>query len=99
MLRRFVLPCSPRSVSHEHGRSRPHRWRREEAAAVLAAVGLTPSDAFRLMMVRVAKDKALPFNPLVPNAETIDAMRAARRGELTTVAPGSDLVAALDADG
>src|ERR1039458_7392651 len=30
------------------------------------------SDAFRLMMVRIAKDKALPFEPLVPNAETIE---------------------------
>lgn len=43
------------------------------------------SDAFRLMMVRIATDKALPFEPLVPNAETVEAMKAARRGELVTV--------------
>jgi RelB antitoxin len=43
---------------------------------------LTVSDAFRLMMVRIAKDKALPFAPLVPNEETIAAMKAARRGQL-----------------
>jgi DNA-damage-inducible protein J len=47
---------------------------KEEAAAVLASIGLTVSDAFRLMMIRIAKDKALPFEPLVPNAETIEAM-------------------------
>ena len=54
---------------------------KEEAAAVLATIGLTVSDAFRLMMVRIAKDKALPFEPLIPNAETVEAMLEARRGE------------------
>jgi hypothetical protein len=38
-----------------------------------------------LMMVKIAKEKALPFEPLVPNEETIEAMKAARRGELTSV--------------
>ena len=45
------------------------------------------SDAFRLMMVKIAKEKALPFEPLVPNEETIEAMKAARRGKLTTAGP------------
>ena len=34
---------------------------KEEAATVLAAMGLTVSEAFRLMMVRIANDIALPF--------------------------------------
>ena len=71
---------------------------KEEAAAVLATVGLTVSDAFRLMMMRIAKDKALPFEPLVPNEETIEAMKAARRGELTTAGPPGKLLASLNAD-
>jgi DNA-damage-inducible protein J len=54
---------------------------KREAAEVLSEIGLTVSDAFRLMMVRIAKEKALPFEPLIPNAETIEAMEAARRGE------------------
>ena len=53
---------------------------KDEAAVVLAAIGLTVSDAFRLMMVRIAKDKALPFDPLVPNVDTIAAMKEARAG-------------------
>jgi DNA-damage-inducible protein J len=53
-----------------------------EASAVLASIGLTVSDAFRLMMVRIAHEKALPFEPLVPNAETVEAMKEARRGGL-----------------
>jgi len=69
-----------------------------EAAVVLAAMGLTVSDAFRLMMVRIARDKALPFEPLVPNEETIAAMRAARRGELVTAGKPVNLLTSLNAD-
>jgi len=70
---------------------------KEEAAAVLASIGLTVSDAFRLMMMRIAKDKALPFEPLVPNAETVEAMKAARRGELVTVGSPAALLKSLNA--
>ena len=49
-------------------------------------------------MVRIATDKALPFEPLVPNAKTIAAMKAARRGELVTVGNAKDLLADLNAD-
>ncbi|WP_237388518.1 type II toxin-antitoxin system RelB/DinJ family antitoxin, partial [Xenorhabdus sp. Sc-CR9] len=51
---------------------------KEEAAAVLNPMGLTVSDAVRLMLTRVAREKALPFEPLVPNETTIAAMREAR---------------------
>ena len=71
---------------------------KQEAAAVLARMGLTVSDAFRLMMVRIAKDKALPFEPLVPNAETIEAMKAARRGDLVAVGSPDALLASLNGD-
>ncbi len=55
---------------------------KEEASVVLASMGLTVSDAFRLLLTRVAKEKALPFEPLVPNQKTIEAMKEARRGKL-----------------
>jgi DNA-damage-inducible protein J len=41
---------------------------------------------------------ALPFEPLVPNEETIEAMKAARRGELTTAGPPGELLTSLNAD-
>ena len=69
---------------------------KEEAAAVLATIGLTVSDAFRMMMMRIAKDKALPFEPLVPNAETVEAMRAARKGDVVTVDSTDALIASLN---
>jgi DNA-damage-inducible protein J len=63
-------------------RARIDERTKNEAAAVLSAIGLTVSDAFRMMMVRIAREKALPFEPLVPNAETIEAMKEARKGRL-----------------
>ena len=68
-----------------------------EAEAVLASIGLTVSDAFRMMIMRIAKEKALPFEPLIPNDETIEAMRAARRGELTKAGAPDRLLETLNA--
>ena len=47
---------------------------KEDAAAVLDAMGLTVSEAFQMLLTRIAKERALPFEPLVPNEETIQAM-------------------------
>ena len=69
-----------------------------EATAVLDAMGLTVSDAFRMMMKRIATEKALPFNPLVPNAETIAAMEEAERGGLPSFKTVEELMAHLNAD-
>jgi DNA-damage-inducible protein J len=71
---------------------------KEEASVVLAAMGLTVSDAFRIMLTRIAREKALPFEPLVPNAVTIAAMKEARRGGLKSFATVEDLMADLNAD-
>ncbi len=71
---------------------------KKEAEAVLATIGLTVSDAFRLLMMRVAAEKALPFEPLVPSKKTIKAIEAARRGELTTAGKPENLLNRLNAD-
>jgi DNA-damage-inducible protein J len=78
-------------------RARIDEKTKEEASAVLAAMGLTVSDAFRLLMVRVAKEKALPFEPLTPNAATVRAMKEARRGKLKQFKRVEDLMAELNA--
>ena len=65
---------------------------KEEAAEVLAAMGLTVSDAVRLMLTRVAKEKALPFEPLIPNEETLKAMQEARRGRVASFDSIDDLM-------
>ncbi|MGI8425868.1 MAG: type II toxin-antitoxin system RelB/DinJ family antitoxin [Actinomycetota bacterium] len=71
---------------------------KEEATAVLAAMGLTVSDALRIMLTRVAREKALPFEPLVPNAETVQAMKEARRGNLPSFANVEELMADVNAE-
>jgi DNA-damage-inducible protein J len=69
---------------------------KEEATIVLASMGLTVSDAFRIMLTRIAREKSLPFEPLVPNAETIEAMKEARRGNLPSFTTVEDLMADLN---
>ena len=71
---------------------------KEEAAAVLAAMGLSVSDAVRLLLTRVAREKALPFTLLVPNATTVAAMREARAGNLAQFEDVQSLFDDLHAD-
>ena len=75
-------------------RARVEEGVKEEATIVLATMGLTVSDAFRMLLTRIAREKALPFEPLVPNAQTIQAMKEARAGRLQSF----DTVEALMAD-
>lgn len=55
---------------------------KREATAVLSGMGLSISDAIRLMLVRVAADRALPFDLRLPNEKTQDALRAAKTGDV-----------------
>jgi DNA-damage-inducible protein J len=50
------------------------------AAATLAAMGLSVSDAVRMLLMRVAAEQALPFDVRVPNAETAAAIRELEAG-------------------
>jgi len=79
-------------------RARINEQIKEEAAVVLSEIGLTVSDALRMMLVRVAREKRLPFEPLVPNAITIKAIEAARRGEFITTCTLDNLFDELNAD-
>ncbi|NOX09175.1 MAG: type II toxin-antitoxin system RelB/DinJ family antitoxin [Gammaproteobacteria bacterium] len=79
-------------------RARINEHIKEEAATVLATMGLTVSDAFRMMLTRIAREKALPFEPLVPNKETIQAMKEARRGKLVSFNNADDLMADLKSE-
>ena len=50
---------------------------KREAEAVLSELGLTASDAIRMLMTRIAKDKAFPLSLNVPNRGLIEAMAEA----------------------
>jgi DNA-damage-inducible protein J len=76
-------------------RARIDEKTKKQAAQVLKKMGLTVSDAFRLMMVRTATEKRLPFD-LQPNAETAAAIREARSGKLKKFSTVEDLMADLN---
>jgi len=71
---------------------------KEEATAIFNAAGLTVSDAFRMMLIRTIADKALPFDPLVPNTDTIEAMKEVRGGNLPRVNTVEELLEELNAE-
>lgn len=70
---------------------------KSQAAAVLETMGLTVSDAFRLLLVRVAAEKTLPFELHSPNASTIAAIKAGKRGEVAKFKNVKGLMADLNA--
>ncbi len=61
------------------------------AEKALSAMGLSVSDAVRVLLTRVAAEKALPFEVRVPNATTRAAMKEARHGGLKAHGTVADL--------
>jgi DNA-damage-inducible protein J len=62
-------------------RARIDAQTKEEATKALEAMGLSISDYIRMALVRVARDKAVPFPVKVPNAVTAETLRKSERGE------------------
>jgi DNA-damage-inducible protein J len=69
-----------------------------QAAKTLASMGLTVSDAVRMLLTRIAAEKAMPFDVRVPNRETLVAMEAGERGEVTRAVSVAAMMAELNAD-
>ena len=69
---------------------------KRKASKALERMGLSMSDAIRLMLIRVAEEKALPFDVYEPNEETIAAMKVAERGGLRSFDTVEELLAELN---
>ena len=54
---------------------------KNEAAKVLAAMGLTVSDVCRMALTRVAQERRLPFTDPEPNELTRETIEKTGRGE------------------
>jgi DNA-damage-inducible protein J len=67
-----------------------------QAEKALAAMGLSTSDAVRMLLTLVAAEKALPFDVHVPNARTRRVLREARTGKLRRAASVDDLMTQLN---
>ena len=61
-------------------RARLDRDTKDRAAAALREMGLSVSEAIRLLLRRVAEEKRLPFAVQVPNAATVRAMHELNEG-------------------
>jgi len=62
-------------------RARIDETLKNEAAAVLADMGLTVSDVVRIALTKIAKEKALPFEMRVPNELTAKTLANSELGE------------------
>lgn len=71
---------------------------KKEASAIFKSMGITTSDAIRMMLVQVVAEKALPFEVKIPNAVTREAIDAARAGDAAAFASVDDLLANLNDD-
>ena len=69
-----------------------------KAAKTLAKMGLTVSDAVRILLTRVAAEKAMPFEIRVPNRETREAIEACERGEVFRASTVAELMKDLNSD-
>lgn len=79
-------------------RARIDRATKQEATQLFQQMGITVSDAIRMMLVQAVAERALPFEVKAPNQETVAALQASRDGEVTRVASVDDLFADLDDD-
>jgi DNA-damage-inducible protein J len=85
-------------VADTYVRARIDAKTKKRAANALQAMGLSISDAIRLLMLRVADERRLPFEVKAPNAATREAMAELEAGKGKRFASVEALMADLHAD-
>lgn len=86
------------SATDTYVRARIDTATKERATEALAAMGLSVSDAIRLLMVRIADERCLPFDIKVPNARTRDAITELEAGKGKRLSDIGALLVDLNAD-
>ncbi len=86
------------AISNTYVRARIDSVTKERAADALEEMGLSISDAIRLLMLRVADERRLPFEVKVPNAKTRKAIAELESGNAKSFASVNALIADLHAD-
>ncbi len=71
---------------------------RDDAARLLAEQGLTIDQTMRLVLEHVAAGCGPDFGALVPNRTTVEAIEAARRGEVVELGNPADAIAELNSE-
>ncbi|NYT61902.1 type II toxin-antitoxin system RelB/DinJ family antitoxin [Alcaligenaceae bacterium] len=86
------------SIADTYVRARIDSDTKARAADALEAMGLSISDAIRLLMLRIADERRLPFEVKVPNATTRKAITELETGKGKQFSSVDDLMADLHAD-
>jgi DNA-damage-inducible protein J len=71
---------------------------KKQATNILSQMGLSVSDVIRMVLMRVAAEKALPFEVYVPNSDTKAAITAVQHGNVVRFNSLDDLMAELNDD-
>lgn len=79
-------------------RARLDESTKARATEALEAMGLSVSDAIRLLMIRVADERRLPFEIKAPNQQTQNAMSELNSGRGQSFESVDALMADLNAD-
>ena len=85
-------------TSDTYVRARIDTNTKERAADALEAMGLSISDAIRLLMLRIADERRLPFDVKAPNATTREAIAELEAGKGKRFNSIDELMADLNAD-
>ena len=67
-----------------------------KAYAVLAQIGINPTDAVNMFIHHIAMFGELPFKPRIPNAQTLEALQEAKDGKTNTFESVDDMFDELD---
>jgi DNA-damage-inducible protein J len=86
------------AISETYVRARIDVDTKERATDALEAMGLSISDAIRLLMLRVADERRLPFEVKAPNAKTRRAIAELEAGKGKRFESVEALMADLHAD-
>jgi DNA-damage-inducible protein J len=86
------------STADTYVRARIDSATKELAAEALAAMGLSISDAIRLLMLRIVDERRLPFEVKAPNAATRKAIAQLESGKGKRFTSAAALMADLNAD-
>lgn len=86
------------SPADTYVRARIDTETKERAADALDAMGLTISDAIRLLMLRIADERRLPFDVKAPSVTTRKAIAELEAGKGRQFSSVDALMADLNAD-
>ena len=86
------------STADTYVRARIDTATKEKASEALESMGLSISDAIRLLMIRIAEEHRLPFEIKVPNTKSRKAIDELEAGKAKRVKNVDDLMANLNAD-